>query len=379
MAMRAKIRYLVFAVLAVLLIMGLPAAIASADDGIDQGRVVFGDDYTLESGEQLQGDLAVFGGDVTLAQDSLLAGDALVMGGSVTVAGTVEGDIAALGGDVRLDPTAEVDGDIVALGGNVTKLGGAVVKGITSEGFSFDFLPRLPRFPEIMGPRTAWRTWWTDANPAWTWFTRGLRSLVTVIVLAVLGVIVVALWPKPAERLADTVWSNPGATLGMGLLTLLVVPGLAVLLAILIITACLVPLLAVAAGAAYLFGWVGLGLLIGRRLLLALKAGQVSALWQACLGVAVITLAGSVPCVGWLVWVIGGAFGVGAVVLTRFGTLSYASDGRSASPSAALPEAIEPAVPDVPEPVDSPAPPVQTSPGGLTEEAIPEDSPGELH
>jgi hypothetical protein len=355
MAMRAKKRCVALLMLVVLLSMALPAAVASADDGIDHGKVVFGSDYVLESGETLQGDLAVFGGDVTLAQSSLLTGDVLVLGGSVTVAGSVDGDIAIFGGDAQLDSTCEVDGDIVALGGSVRRQEGAVVRGTISEGFSFDFIPR-PRvpagvpslgIPSMPGPQSAWRWWWSGGNPAWNWFVRGVRSLATTLLLAVLAIIVVALWPKPTERLADTVWSSPGATVGMGLLTLLVVPGLAVLLAILLITACLVPLLAVAAGAAFLFGWIGLGLLIGRRLLLALKARSVSSLWQAGLGVALITLAGSVPCLGWLAWLIGGAFGLGAVVLTRFGTRTYAPDDAGDARSVVSTEAVEGELPDV--------------------------------
>lgn len=372
--METKMKWLVVVGVLVGLALGLPAAVASADDGVEHGKIVFGDDYVLESGEQLQGDLAVLGGDVTLAQDSLVSGNVLVMGGSVTVAGIVEGDIAVFGGDVRLDPTSEVDGDIVALGGSVTRLGGAVVKGRTSEGFSFDFVPRIPRISRITGPGTAWRSWWADTNPAWTWFMRGLRSLVTVIVLAVLGVIVAALWPRPTQRLADTVWRYPGATVGMGLLTVLVVPGLGVFLAILLVTACLVPVLAVAAGVAYLFGWVGLGLLIGHRLFVALKAAKVSALWETCLGVAVITMAGSLPCLGWLVWLIGGAFGLGAVVLTRFGTRSYASDDQGGSPSVPSAQEDETTAPERPLEACGPSPDSQTPSREPSDTALSDDA-----
>jgi len=104
---------------------------------------------------------------------------------------------------------------------------------------------------------------------------------------------------------------------------------------LLIITICLSPLLALASAVAFLFGWIALGWLVGKRLLAAIKAKSVAPVWEASLGVFLITLLGAIPCVGWLVWVVGGAFGLGAVVVTRLGTRPY--NGAAAAPQTVFP------------------------------------------
>jgi predicted flap endonuclease-1-like 5' DNA nuclease len=326
--MKRRLWIMVFVLVSLIL---LPGTSALADDGSDGGRVVFGDDFLLEEGERLDGDLAVLGGNVMLEPDSVVDGDLLVMGGSVTAEGEIDGDVVVFGGDVDLRDTASVGGDLVALGGTVT---GAeeVVKGKISEGFSFGRLPTI-RFPQTA---TRWRLWSGSGNSVLGWFLRGLRALGSALVLALLGLLAVSLWPKQADLVADTVWRNSSASFGVGFLTYLVVAGLVVLL---VITICLSPLLALAAAVAFLFGWVALGWLVGRRLLVALKAKGVAPIWEASLGVFLITLLGAIPCIGWLVWFVGGAFGLGAVVLTRFGTRRY-NGASSALQAGAL--SIEP-------------------------------------
>ena len=167
---------------------------------------------------------------------------------------------------------------------------------------------------------TPWRTWSAGASPVLSWLGSWLRGFGSALVLALLALLAVTLWPRQTDLIADTVWHSPAASLGVGLLTYLVVLGLVVLL---IITICLSPLLVLATAAAFLIGWIALGWLVGRRLLQALKAKEVAPIWEAALGVFLLTLLGTVPCIGWLAWVVGGAFGLGAVVLTRFGTRRY--------------------------------------------------------
>lgn len=313
-------------VVAALLLM--PVAV-SADDGVSTGKIIFGRSFELADGERLDGDLAVFGGDVTLREGSILDGDALVAGGNLDAAGEIDGDVVIFGGNANLRSTVEVDGDVITLGGTTTTAEGAVVRGRTSEGFSIDVVPDL-RAPDITPP--GWGVSRGDRSWVLTWFLRGIRALGGALVLSLLALLVLSLWPKQTEQVATTVWRFPAASFGFGLLTLLVIPGLMVLLTVLIVTVCVVPLLALAAAVAWLFGWIALGLLVGRRVLVALKARNAIQLWQAALGVFLISLLGALPCVGWLVWTIGGAFGMGAAILTRFGTQPYGSEQAGEEP-----------------------------------------------
>jgi predicted flap endonuclease-1-like 5' DNA nuclease len=325
-------------VVAMLLALFLPTNAVLADDGGNGGRVVFGDDFVLRSGDSLYGDLAVFGGDVTLEAESTVDGDMLVMGGSVAANGEIDGDVVVFGGNVDLGETAVVDGDLITVGGAVSGAEQAV-RGRISEGFS------LPALPRILAPSTPgrWRSWPGSGNVVLSWFLGGLRAFATALVLALLALVVVSLWPKQTKLLANTIWEAPAASVGMGFLTYLVVAGLLVLL---IITICLSPLLALATAVSFLLGWIALGWLVGRRLLIALKAKDVAPIWEASLGVLLLTLLGAIPCIGWLVWVVGGAFGLGAVALTRFGTRRYNGTSSEAHP---VPPSGEPVLPEGPK------------------------------
>ncbi|MHB1318240.1 MAG: hypothetical protein ACYCYF_06445, partial [Anaerolineae bacterium] len=83
-------------------------------------------------------------------------------------------------------------------------------------------------------------------------------------------------------------------------------------------------------------------MLLGARLL---RAGTHSRVEQVLLGIVILTLMGKVPCIGWWATLAAVTWGLGSVVLTRFGTSGqriwepFASlagiDAPVASPSAA--------------------------------------------
>jgi len=313
--MSRSMRYLVATV--VLLVVTVPSALAW-NGGAD--RVLFGEDLVLLGEEVVTGDVLVFGGDVHLHQNSLVEGDLLLMGGVLRAAGEVAGDIVLLGGSADLEASVAIGGDVLALGGSVVKADGASVGGAISEGFPFRFYPRIQqvRLPS---------NWWSNPNPAATlrsWAGRGVRSVISSLVLAFVAVMIMAIWPKQTQLVSRTLWRSPGASVGAGVISVLI--AVAVIVA-LVITICLSPVAALALAAAWLFGWCALGLLIGQRLRRALKVRDLAPLWQAAAGVFLLSMAGSLPCVGWMIWVFGGMYALGAVVLTRLGTRPY--DGSS--------------------------------------------------
>jgi hypothetical protein len=68
-------------------------------------------------------------------------------------------------------------------------------------------------------------------------------------------------------------------------------------------------------------GWIGVALWLGQRLLGLVKLHSASAIGEVLAGVVVITLVARLPwCVGWIAWLIFVSWGLGAVVVTRFGT-----------------------------------------------------------
>ena len=145
-------------------------------------------------------------------------------------------------------------------------------------------------------------------------------------ILAALAVLVVIFWPKTTSRVASTVIGQPLATGGIGLLTLVVGP---ILLLLLMITVCLIPVSIIGIlilVVSVVFGWIALGLEVGKRLAIALNQ-EYQPVVMAGLGTLVLSLVVNginfIPCVGWLAPFVVSAVGLGGVILSRFGTQTY--------------------------------------------------------
>jgi predicted flap endonuclease-1-like 5' DNA nuclease len=285
---------------------------------------VFGQPVRVADGETFRGDLVAFGGPVTVEGGGTVDGDVVAFGGPIDVAGRITGDVVALGGPVELRETARVEGDVVLMGGPLNRHSGAVVMGSVTHGFRFgDF----PRFRVPLSP----------PGPSFT--PEGLapqgRSGIVSFLLALLGIafraaglaaialLVVIFIPDQTHRVKRLTVSQPIASIGVGLLTVLVA---ALLLGVLIITICGIPVavvLGLALVVAVVYGWIALGLMVGEQLLAGLNTRRPLPMVAAVVGVILITLLSALPCLGWIVSFIGGAWGLGAVVLSRGGTRDY--------------------------------------------------------
>ena len=125
-----------------------------------------------------------------------------------------------------------------------------------------------------------------------------------------------------------------------------------------------------------MFGWLALGWLIGRRLVKGLRSSNAidrnSAILEIGVGVVALTLAWQlptlVPCVGWvlasLIGIVAGSIGLGAVLLTRFGTRPYTpGGGRGGYDAPILPPPPAPVQPTYGAPLDAlPSTSLGTSP-----------------
>lgn len=368
-----------------LLVLALivPYAVANAQGPVTDDKVIFGDNYTLASGETLDGELTVFGGNVTLEADSTVTGDVAVIGGNVTAAGVIEGDLAVIGGNVTLDSSAVVEGSVNTMGGNLEQVPGSEVQGSVVNGFQFEGtdgfripgISALPFFRPGAAPEIDFAPSFPKNEPGgWLlgYFLHGLSAVAWAALMAVLGVLVAVLLPIHGGRVTTTVRESPLVSFGTGCLT--TVLGIPVLL-LLAITICLLPLalilslLLVVAG---LFGWVAVGWVLGQKAMQALRSQSSTPLLEVVVGVVLLTLLWQmprvIPCLGWLVsmsvGIVAGSIGLGAVLLTRFGTRSYPAGpgGGSLVPASTMPQGgTPPGTPALPEP-SQPALPEHSDP-----------------
>jgi hypothetical protein len=329
----------------------------SVDAGITvRNMTLFGCSAVVKSGGTVTEDAVVFGGSLIVERGAHVNRNVAVVGGSVVVDGEIGGDVSVAGGSVNLSETGVVNGNVRIAGGSIQRSDGSTVRGTVSQ----ENNPRLPVLPRV--PLPALRPFIGGFD-----FVHGVFS---AIALAALGAVLVVLFPAPVRRVSETAQHAFVPSIGTGCLTLLIAPFILVALAITIIGIPLVILLAILGAAAWYFGWITIGCLAGERILLALNARNVTPVLAVVVGVLLVALMGEAPVIGGIVSALVGLLGLGAVILTRFGTRPYPYLAAALSLPALVPApapasftVIVPAVaprPDEPTTSEPPAPGSQT-------------------
>ena len=320
-----RVTILLFLLVAVL----LPGtALAQAPGG---NKLVLGGIYSLKSGETLNGNLIVLGGMATLQEGSRVNGDVLVAGGTLDASGTVNGNVYATGGLVTLNESAIVTGDVTTLGAHLERSPQAQVQGSlnTNNPESFQLtIPggiRIPRMPFTL----------FSINPFARLFFGGIKLFGTAFVWAILAFFVVLLAPKATKRVAETVVSQPLLSGGVGFLTVIAFPLLMVMLVFTIILIPVSILGLILLWVVWMYGTIAVGTEVGERIAVLFKADwaiPVSAgLGTFLLILLVNTVDIAIPCVGWVPRFIVAFLGIGAALLTRFGSQAYPPAAVSAA------------------------------------------------
>jgi hypothetical protein len=333
--MNKSIKYLIiFVTLVMLLIPSTAFARELFDD-----RVVAGGTFRLESGETLDGSLIIFGGTATTEEDTVVEGDVVVLGGIVSVNGYIEGNLVGVGGVVNLNENAIVEGDLTTVAATLNRNPGAQVNGQVITGIDIPALSVLPSTIDI----PSFNRFEPAISPAAFTFWRIFWFIFRTILWGALAALVTMFLPKQTTKVSDAIIDQPLTTGGVGLLAVIVVPIILVLLAITCILSPVSLLGALAIVIAWAFGRIAIGLEIGNRI-----AKSFDKDWPVPLAAGVGTFglalvvdsAGTfIDCVGWLLPTVVGLFGLGGVILTRFGTCSYPPDQQVGS----IDEAIVPA------------------------------------
>ena len=361
--MKQTIRIAALVLLALLVFV--PLRPAAAKSPAFEGQVIFGQSYTLKSGETLNGDLLVFGGSATLEEGAIVNGDVVLFGGSLVVNAEVSGDVAVTGGSVTIGASAHLHGNLTTVGTTLERAEGAQIDGqITNTASSWigngengnhpvtPIIPAAPAVPSVH----------INFDP----FVRLFNAFGQALGMAVLAMLVLLFLAPHADRVAYAVMAQPLTAGGLGLLTLIVAPITLVLLTVTIILIPVVAIAVVALFVAAVFGWIAIGYEIGQRFTTAIHQYWHPA-FSAGLGVFALTLVANaltgIPvlnCVGWLAPFLLGLAGLGAVIMTRFGTQAVLAR------AAVEPAPLAPVTPVTPV---APAAPVASEPEPSTAEA----------
>ena len=257
-------------------------------------------------------DIVRFNERILIGKNEVVQGDVVAIGGSVDVAGTVNRNAVAVGGDVNILPGGKVLGDATAVGGKVTKLGS------------------LSGSETSIGPRVHWKSTTREERvdksgkttiiekeetPAENWGWKLLRALGMIALVTLIA----ALFPKATDRVAFAAERAPLASFLWGIGVLIAIVPVAFLLIVSLIGIALIPFELLLVCAAALFGYVAMSVLVGRRLMVGF-GGKAPWIAAPLLGAFLIQLIGLVPVLGWFVKLGLILFGLGAIVLTPFGS-----------------------------------------------------------
>jgi hypothetical protein len=200
------------------------------------------------------------------------------------------------------------------------------------------------------------------------------------VILAVIGMAVYSLWPRQTDEVGRTIVNAPLPSLGVGCLIYPVSAFVALVILITICLAIFVPVVALLVVAASLFGWIALGVLLGRWLAGVTGWRTATPLAVSGLGVFILSfvaaILGEIPCLGSLLVLGAASIGLGAVTLSRFGTRRFGAPVPAGPPAPPVPpetapttvpeDALDAAIREaIAEPVDAkPAPEPEPSEEG---------------
>ncbi len=301
------------------------------------------DEPFVISGEGVQvittsstGDIVQIGRDVIIDHDERVDGSVIAIGGDVLVLGEVKGDAVGILGDVKVD--GYVHGDAVAPTGAVT---------VTSTGRIRRNVFASSIITEPGGRIGGKREYTGVSLPSGPKIIRGfyLSLLMVQLGIAVFAVFLVLLGHAFAGKnialIRTRIRRSSIKSFFVGLLTMFL--GIPILWILLIITVIGIPVaflvLPLAVVIAVVLGYSAIGLRLGEMLVENTRFTAQSQLGRTLLGVSVMLMLtvvgaalllaqfGPTTALGWILFVVGIAVsfiattaGLGAVVLTRFGT-----------------------------------------------------------
>lgn len=272
------------------------AALDRRDCTGERHKPSFGEAVVVNSGEVICGNLTSFGGTVVIQGE--VRGDVVAFGGNVFINGQVNGNVILYGGNITLRNAARVYGDIHLCGGRWIQDTSSLLHGSV-----FDCTQSVGLL--VLG----------DKGPDFRFW-----SIVTWVAL---GLLLISLLPEHVMLVRTTAKSKMRRSFVLGLLSVLLAPAVLAVLVALIISIPLAIIVVVGLIAAWALGTVAIGWLIGDFIVRKVIPHQSTHPMQVVVGLTVLALAGSLPYIGWLIILGAGLIGLGAVLLSRFGTRLY--------------------------------------------------------
>jgi hypothetical protein len=297
----------ILASVALLLGLGflMPAHEAAAQEDAGPGaenQIVLSGHLVVPEGETVQ-TAVVVSGDAVI--DGTVAGWLVVFDGRTEITGTVDEDVVVFAGDVVLRPGSRVGGDVISLEDP------HIEEGATIEGSVDDLEAR-------------WNFYDIGFVGRWAWW------LAYTVSTLVLGLLLLLLARRLDWASVRAIRDRPGATVGLGLLVLLLLPIVAGLLVATIVGIPLGLSLLFALALVYSVGYVVCALALGRLVIKEPTSRYIAFL----MGWGALRLIALVPFLGGIAWILATVLGLGTIwVAMRGASGEVRPDVAAAAPT----------------------------------------------
>ncbi|MFW5986786.1 MAG: hypothetical protein ACOCPU_01055 [Methanohalophilus sp.] len=341
-------KFTVLLLIFILLIIQPAFAFTSYDGGEDMEILQQIDDDVYAAGGNLQinsdinGDLVITGGTITINGD--IAGDLIAAGGTITIQGNIADDARIAAGTLKisgsvgddviagcsqfiLEENATIGGDLAAgtdkaylygdIAGNVSGNFGNIILGGNVAGELDVDTDKIQTLPDatIQGERITS----TDTQPGITesdengyGFMDIVFWLLRYIMLLLTGWIILYLATNSIEDMTSHLMDKPIHKTIAGLLSLLGILMGSILLAVTVIGIPLALLLFLILVFLFYCARVIAGLWLGKKLF-GLLGGTTTRWREMAAGIFILLLLGSIPYIGWIVYVVATFLSTGAI------------------------------------------------------------------
>ena len=293
----------------------------SGDPG-DRQIVFIGHNSVLPAGETAQDVVSVMGSTIVdgNASDSAVAvmgnvtvngtvgnGGAVAVLGNVYINGTVHGDVVAVIGNVKLGPQAVINGQVTEVLGTLERSSTAVVQGGTSSVMPVTFGNFEGQHAWVEHCLLYGRPLAPTSAVAWAWWL--------ALAMLALHLLIAAVFRDGVQRCVQTLETHPGPSILATIVATLLAPVVLLALLITVVGIAVIPLFWIALICAGIFGRVvALGWLGGRCLRLANTGTASRPVLEVLTGSILVLALYMVPVLGFMVYMLLGVFGFGAVL-----------------------------------------------------------------
>ena len=222
----------------------------------------------------------------------------VVLNGRAEIRGRITGNVVVIRGDVFLDGAAYVGGDVVCLGGQIEAVPGAIVLGTKVE----------------IGGQIGWKSL--------PFFSIGklllfgfFFKLVSAVGLILFCVFLVIMWPNQIRYTAEEVSADLLKSSLVGLFAIMLLLPLAIGFAVTLFGIPISLALFIFLLVARWFGIAAVAYLLGHKM-----SDRCTATTAVLLGLLLLKIIHFVPFIGGIFYFIATLPGLGAILLTRFGT-----------------------------------------------------------